>query len=110
MATQRCRHYRNSDPLTINYLIKQATTARAEQYLSYPQRHLFDRLCIRHMPARGDPDARASNSEDWPWSLVEGKGNLDTRLAPGGNGKMQSNLDVVRGIYSASRKEMSSAC
>ena len=47
--------YRNSDPLTINYLIKKAVTARGEAYLSYPQRHLFDKLGIRRMLLETDP-------------------------------------------------------
>jgi CubicO group peptidase (beta-lactamase class C family) len=47
--------YRNSDPLTINYLIKKAVTARGEEYLSYPQRHLFDKLGIRRMLLETDP-------------------------------------------------------
>ena len=47
--------YRNSDPLTLNYLIKQAALAQGEEYLSYPQRHLFDRLGIRRMML--EPDA-----------------------------------------------------
>lgn len=47
--------YRNSDPLTINYLIKKAVTVRGEEYLSYPQRHLFDKLGIRHMLLETDP-------------------------------------------------------
>jgi CubicO group peptidase (beta-lactamase class C family) len=47
--------YRNSDPLTINYLIKKAVTAHGEEYLSYPQRHLFDKLGIRRMLLETDP-------------------------------------------------------
>lgn len=47
--------YRNSDPLAINYLIKEAALARKEDYLSYPQRHLFDKLGIRHMVIEPDP-------------------------------------------------------
>ena len=47
--------YRNSDPLTINYLIEKAVTARGEAYLSYPQRHLFDKLGIRRMLLETDP-------------------------------------------------------
>ena len=47
--------YRNSDPLTINYLIKQAVMARGEEYLSYPQRRLFDKLGIRRMLLETDP-------------------------------------------------------
>jgi CubicO group peptidase (beta-lactamase class C family) len=47
--------YRNSDPLVLNYLIKQAAVARGEDYLSWPQRHLFDRLGMRHMVLETDP-------------------------------------------------------
>jgi CubicO group peptidase (beta-lactamase class C family) len=47
--------YRNSDPLVVNALIKQAVVARGDEYLSYPQRHLFDRLGIRHMILETDP-------------------------------------------------------
>jgi len=47
--------YRNSDPLTINYLVKKAVTARGEEYISYPQRHLFDKLGIRRMLLETDP-------------------------------------------------------
>jgi CubicO group peptidase (beta-lactamase class C family) len=47
--------YRNSDPLAINYLIKQAVLARGETYLSYPQRHLFAKLGIHRMVLETDP-------------------------------------------------------
>jgi len=47
--------YRNSDPLTINHLIKKAVTVRGEAYLTYPQRHLFDKLGIRRMVLETDP-------------------------------------------------------
>jgi hypothetical protein len=39
--------YRNCDPLTIGYLIKQAVIRRGEEYLTWPQRALFDRIGIR---------------------------------------------------------------
>jgi CubicO group peptidase (beta-lactamase class C family) len=47
--------YRNSDPLVIGYLIRKAVEARGEEYLSYPQRHLFDKLGIRRMVPEPDP-------------------------------------------------------
>jgi CubicO group peptidase (beta-lactamase class C family) len=47
--------YRNSDPLVLNHLIKKAALARGEEYLSYPQRHLFDKLGIRRMVLETDP-------------------------------------------------------
>jgi CubicO group peptidase (beta-lactamase class C family) len=47
--------YRNSDPLVLGYLIRKAVEARHQEYLSYPQRHLFDRLGIRHITLETDP-------------------------------------------------------
>ncbi|MEP7344596.1 MAG: serine hydrolase [Gemmatimonadaceae bacterium] len=47
--------YRNGDPLTINYLVKKAVVAKGEEYLSYPQRHLFDKLGMRRMTPEPDP-------------------------------------------------------
>jgi CubicO group peptidase (beta-lactamase class C family) len=47
--------YRNADPLVLNHLVKQAASARGEDYLSWPQRHLFDRLGIRRMVLETDP-------------------------------------------------------
>jgi CubicO group peptidase (beta-lactamase class C family) len=47
--------YRNSDPLTLNHLVRKAAVARGEEYLSYPQRHLFDKLGIRRMTLETDP-------------------------------------------------------
>ena len=47
--------YRNCDPLTIGYLIKQAVQKRGEQYLTWPQRALFDRIGIRRQVLETDP-------------------------------------------------------
>jgi len=47
--------YRNSDPLVLGYLIKQAALARKEEYLSLPQRRLFDKIGIRRMVLETDP-------------------------------------------------------
>ena len=47
--------YRNSDPLTLNHLIKKAAQQRGEDYLTYPQRHLFDKLGIRNFTLETDP-------------------------------------------------------
>ena len=47
--------YRNSDPLTIGYLVKQAVTKRGEEYLTWPQRALFDRIGIRRQVLETDP-------------------------------------------------------
>ena len=47
--------YRNCDPLTIGYLIKQAVAKRGEEYLTWPQRRLFDRIGIRRQVLETDP-------------------------------------------------------
>jgi CubicO group peptidase (beta-lactamase class C family) len=47
--------YRNSDPLTITYLAKQAVTKRGENFLTWPQRALFDRIGIRRQVLETDP-------------------------------------------------------
>lgn len=47
--------YRNSDPLTIGYLVKQAVEKRGEEYLTWPQRALFDRIGIRRQVLETDP-------------------------------------------------------
>jgi CubicO group peptidase (beta-lactamase class C family) len=47
--------YRNSDPLIVGWLIKQAVMKRGEEYLTYPQRALFDRIGIRKQVLETDP-------------------------------------------------------
>jgi len=47
--------YRNSDPVLISYLIRLAVEKRGEEYLSFPQRALFDKLGIRTMVIETDP-------------------------------------------------------
>jgi len=47
--------YRNSDPLTIGFLVKQEVERRGETYLSWPQRALFDRIGIRRQVLEPDP-------------------------------------------------------
>ena len=47
--------YRNCDPLTIGFLIKRAVQARGEEYLTFPQRALFDRIGIRRQVLETDP-------------------------------------------------------
>jgi len=39
----------------LSALIKQAAVARGQEYLAYPQRHLFDKPGIRHMVLETDP-------------------------------------------------------
>jgi CubicO group peptidase (beta-lactamase class C family) len=47
--------YRNSDPLTLMYLAKLAVTKRGEEFLTWPQRALFDRIGIRRQVLETDP-------------------------------------------------------
>jgi CubicO group peptidase (beta-lactamase class C family) len=47
--------YRNSDPLTITYLAKLAVSGRGENFLTWPQRALFDRIGIRRQVLETDP-------------------------------------------------------
>lgn len=47
--------YRNSDPLTIGYIIQRTVTERGEDYLTFPQRELFDRIGIRKQVLEPDP-------------------------------------------------------
>ncbi len=46
--------YRNCDPSLTNYLIRLAVERRGEEYLSFPQRVLFDKIGIRNMVMETD--------------------------------------------------------
>ncbi len=47
--------YRNSDPLTLGYLVRETVRGRGEEYLTFPQRALFDRIGIRRQVLETDP-------------------------------------------------------
>jgi CubicO group peptidase (beta-lactamase class C family) len=47
--------YRNTDPVLGSYLVRLAVTKRGLDYLSFPQRALFDTLGIRTMVLETDP-------------------------------------------------------
>jgi CubicO group peptidase (beta-lactamase class C family) len=47
--------YRNTDPVLINSLVRRGVEGRGEEYLSFPQRALFDKLGIRTMVLETDP-------------------------------------------------------
>jgi CubicO group peptidase (beta-lactamase class C family) len=47
--------YRNTDPVLVNYLVRLAVEKRGEDYLSFPQRALFDKIGIRTMVMETDP-------------------------------------------------------
>ena len=47
--------YRNSDPMTLGFLVQQAVRNKGEEYLTWPQRALFDRIGIRRQVLETDP-------------------------------------------------------
>ncbi len=47
--------YRNCDPLTLAFILQQAVAKRGEEYFSFPQRRLLDRIGIRKMVLETDP-------------------------------------------------------
>lgn len=47
--------YRNTDPLTLGMLIRDAVRKRGEEYLTWPQRALFDKIGIRRQVLETDP-------------------------------------------------------
>jgi CubicO group peptidase (beta-lactamase class C family) len=64
--------YRNTDPVLANYLIRLAVEKRGEDYLSFPQRALFDKIGIRTMVIETDPfgnflaqGAELATARDW---------------------------------------------
>jgi CubicO group peptidase (beta-lactamase class C family) len=47
--------YRNTDPLTLGFIIRDAVRTRGDDYLTWPQRALFDRIGIRRQVLETDP-------------------------------------------------------
>lgn len=47
--------YRNVDPMTLGFLVRQAVERQGEAYLTYPQRALFDKIGIRRQVLETDP-------------------------------------------------------
>lgn len=47
--------YHNTDPVLVNYLVRLAVEKRGEEYLSFPQRALFDMIGIRTAVLETDP-------------------------------------------------------
>jgi CubicO group peptidase (beta-lactamase class C family) len=47
--------YRNSDPMTLGFLVRQAVEQRGEEFLTFPQRALFDKIGIRKQVLETDP-------------------------------------------------------
>ena len=47
--------YRNTDPVLVNYLIRLAVERRGDNYASFPQHALFDKIGVRSMVIETDP-------------------------------------------------------
>jgi CubicO group peptidase (beta-lactamase class C family) len=47
--------YRNTDPVLVNYLVRLAVERRGDDYASFPQHALFDKIGVRSMVIETDP-------------------------------------------------------
>jgi CubicO group peptidase (beta-lactamase class C family) len=94
--------YRNSDPVLISHLVRLGVEKRGEEYLSFPQRALFDKLGIRTMVIETDPFGNflgqgyeVGSGRDWArlgnLYLQDGVWNGE-RLLPEGYSKFVSTL------------------
>jgi CubicO group peptidase (beta-lactamase class C family) len=94
--------YRNTDPVLINYLVRLAVEKRGEDYFSFPQRALFDKIGVRTMVIDTDPygnfllqGSEAASARDWArlgnLYLQDGVANGE-RLLPEGYAKFVSTL------------------
>jgi CubicO group peptidase (beta-lactamase class C family) len=94
--------YRNSDPVLISYLVRLGVEKRGEEYLSFPQRALFDKIGIRTMVIETDPFGNflgqgyeVGSGRDWArlgnLYLQDGVWNGE-RLLPEGYAKFVSTL------------------
>jgi CubicO group peptidase (beta-lactamase class C family) len=94
--------YHNTDPVLINYLIRLGVEKRQEEYLSFPQRALFDKLGIRTMVMETDPFGNfltqgyeLASGRDWArlgnLYLQDGRWNGE-QLLPEGYAKFVSTL------------------
>lgn len=108
--------YRNSDPVLINYLVRLGVERRDEDYLSFPQRALFDKIGIRTMVMETDPYGNfltqgyeLASARDWArlgnLYLQDGVWNGE-RILPEGFAKFVSTLAPAwqadrRSIYGA---------
>ena len=106
--------YRNTDPVLTNYMIRLAVEKRGEDYHSFPQRALFDKIGVRTMVLDTDPYGNflthgyeSASGRDWArvanlylqdgvWNgeriLPEGYAKFVGTLAPAWAGRQASNL------------------
>ncbi len=94
--------YRNTDPVLTNYMIRLAVEKRGEDYHSFPQRALFDKIGVRTMVLDTDPYGNflthgyeAASGRDWArianLYLQDGVSNHE-RLLPEGYAKFVGTL------------------
>ncbi len=94
--------YRNTDPVLTNYLTRLAVEKRGEDYHSFPQRALFDKIGVRTMVLDTDPYGNflthgyeLGSGRDWArianLYLQDGVSNGE-RLLPEGYAKFVSTL------------------
>ena len=94
--------YHNTDPVLTNYLIRLAVEKRGEEYLSFPQRALFDKIGMRTMVVETDPFGNfltqgydLASARDWArlgnLYLQDGVWNGE-RILPEGYAKFVSTL------------------
>jgi len=94
--------YRNCDPVLVNYLVRLAVEKRGEEYLSFPQRQLFDAIGIHTMVMETDPYGNfllqgyeLASARDWArlanLYLQDGVWN-GTRILPEGYAKFVSTV------------------
>ncbi len=94
--------YRNTDPVLINYLVRLAVEKRGEEYFSFPQRALFDKIGVRTMVIDTDPfgnfllqGSETASARDWArlgnLYLHDGVANGE-RILPEGYAKFVSTL------------------
>src|SRR4051794_31707428 len=94
--------YRNTDPVLTNYMIRLAVEKRGEDYHSFPQRALFDKIGVRTMVLDTDPYGNflthgyeAASGRDWArianLYLQDGVSNHE-RILPEGYAKFVGTL------------------
>ena len=81
--------YRNSDPVLTNYLVRLGVEGRGDEYLSFPQRELFDKIGIRGMVLETDPHGNY---------LLQGY-----ELAPARDWARLGNLYLQDGVWNGER-------
>ena len=57
--------YRNGDPLTLGYLIREALRKRGDEYLTNPRRALFGKLGMRNDVLETDPYGNFLRMRSW---------------------------------------------